>query len=156
MPQFDFGYWPGQIFWLLITFGVLYTLLATVFLPRVRGTLDAREDRISGDVGEARRLRDLAEADAKAAEAEMVEARANAHRTAAESKARSAAESSQRQAMLEAELSAKLAKAEVRIRGSRDEAMSHVRGIAEDTAKTIVEKLTGLPVGDSDGMTAEA
>ena len=42
MPQFDFGYWPGQIFWLLITFGVLYTLLTTWLLPRVRGTLDAR------------------------------------------------------------------------------------------------------------------
>jgi F-type H+-transporting ATPase subunit b len=143
MPQFDFGYWPGQIFWLLITFAVLYTLLAKVFLPRVRGTLDAREDRIAGDIGEARRLRDLAEADAKAAEAEMTEARARAHRTAAESKAKSAVEALQQQTLLEAELGGKLAKAEIRIRASRDEAMSHVRGIAEDTAKAIVEKLTG-------------
>jgi F-type H+-transporting ATPase subunit b len=154
MPQFDFGYWPGQIFWLLITFGVLYTLLTTWLLPRVRGTLDAREDRISGDVQEARRLRDLAEADAKAAEAQMVEARAHAHRTATESKAKSMAEAAQRQALLEAELGEKLAKAEARIRATRDEAMGHVRGIAEDTAKTIVEKLTGLPVGDADGLVA--
>jgi F-type H+-transporting ATPase subunit b len=154
MPQFDFGYWPGQIFWLLITFGVLYTLLTTVLLPRVRGTLDAREDRISGDVQEARRLRDMAEADAKAAEAQMAEARAHAHRTATESKAKSVADAAQRQALLEAELGEKLAKAEIRIRATRDEAMGHVRGIAEDTAKTIVEKLTGLPVSDADGMTA--
>ncbi len=154
MPQFDFGYWPGQIFWLLITFGVLYTLLTTWLLPRVRGTLDAREDRIAGDIGEARRLRDLAETDAKIAEAEMVEARARSHRTATESKAKSAAEAAQRQALLEAELGEKLAKAEVRIRATRDEAMGHVRSIAEDTAKTIVEKLTGLAVSDADGMTA--
>jgi F-type H+-transporting ATPase subunit b len=56
--------------------------------------------------------------------------------------------------LLEAELGEKLAKAEARIRATRDEAMGHVRGIAEDTAKTIVEKLTGLPVGDADGLVA--
>ena len=94
----------------------------------------------------------MAEADAKVAEAEMVEARARSHRTATESKAKSAAEAAQRQALLEAELGEKLAKAEVRIRSTRDEAMTHVRGIAEDTAKTIVEKLTGLAVSDADGM----
>jgi F-type H+-transporting ATPase subunit b len=156
MPQFDFGYWPGQIFWLLVTFAVLYTLLTTWLLPRVRGTMDAREDRIAGDIQEARRLRDLAEADAKKAEAEMIDARASAHKTAADQKAKSGAESAQRKALLEAELSGKLAKAEIRIRASRDEAMSHVRGIAEDTASTIVEKLTGLPVSDADGLSAKA
>ena len=156
MPQFDFGYWPGQIFWLLVTFAVLYTLLTTWLLPRVRGTLDAREDRIAGDIKEARRLRGLAETDAAKAEAEMVEARASAHKTAADAKAKSAAEAAQRKTLLESELNGKLAKAEIRIRASRDEAMSHVRGIAEDTAGTIVEKLTGLPVGDADGLSAKA
>jgi F-type H+-transporting ATPase subunit b len=151
MPQFDFGYWPGQIFWLLITFGVLYAALAVVLIPRVRGTIDAREDRISGDVGEARRLRDQAEADARAADADLAEARARAHRTAADAKAKSAAEAVRRQALLEAELSGKLSKAEIRIRASRDEAMTHVRGIAEETAQAMVEKLT---VGSDLGLKA--
>lgn len=143
MPQFDFGYWPGQIIWLLITFAVLYVVLSTVILPRVRGTMDAREDQISGDIGEARRLRDLAEADAKAVEAQIAEARARAYRTAAEAKVKAAAEARQRQSLLEAELGERLARAEVRIRASRDEAMTNVKGIAEDTAAAIIEKLTG-------------
>ena len=143
MPQFDFGYWPGQIIWLLITFAILYGLLAAIFLPRVRGTINAREDRIAGDISEARRLRDLADADAQAAEAQMAEARASAHKTAADAKAKAAAEAVQRQALLEAELGGKLAKAEIRIRASRDEAMTSVQGIAEDAAKAIIAKLTG-------------
>jgi F-type H+-transporting ATPase subunit b len=155
MPQFDFGYWPGQIIWLLITFVVLYILLSAVILPRVRGTLDAREDRIAGDIGEARRLRDLAAADAKAAEGQIAEARARAHRTAAEAKAKAAAEARQRQTLLEAELGERLARAEVRIRASRDEAMGNVRGIAEDTAAAIVEKLTAV-ASDAAGHATKA
>jgi F-type H+-transporting ATPase subunit b len=150
MPQFDFGFWPGQIFWLLIIFAGLYGVLAWSLLPRVRATINAREDRISGDVGEARRLRDLAEADARAAEAQLAEARARAHKTAADAKAKAAAEALQRQALLEAELNARLAKAEVRIRASRDEAMTHVRGIAEDTSQAIILKLTGLEAASPD------
>jgi F-type H+-transporting ATPase subunit b len=147
MPQFDFGYWPGQIFWLLVTFGVLYVVLSRVLLPRVRGTLNAREDRIAGDLKEARRLRDVAEADARAAEAELNEARARAHRTAADARAKAATEASLSQSKLEADLSARLAKAEVRIREARDEAMSHVTAIADDTAKAIVSKLIGADAG---------
>jgi F-type H+-transporting ATPase subunit b len=145
LPQFDLAQWPGQIVWMLIVFGVMLFLFAKVFVPKVGGTIDAREDRIAGDIGEARRLRDQAETDAKAAEAEMNEARAHAHRTAAEAKAKSGAESAKRGAALEAELNAKLSKAETRIRASRDEAMSHVRAIAADTAGAIVGKLTGVP-----------
>jgi len=152
MPQFEFAFWPGQIIWLLITFAVLYGLLSRVFLPRVRSTLDDREDRISGDIAEARRLRDLADADAKAAEAELNEARARAARVAGEAKTKASAEAAVRQGKLEAELQAKLAKAEARIREARDEAMSHVQGIAEETASAMVDKLTA----DASGVAAKA
>jgi F-type H+-transporting ATPase subunit b len=144
MPQFDFAFWPGQIFWLLVTFGVLYALLSSVFLPRVRGTIDMREDRIAGDLKEARRLRDAADADARAAEAELAEARARAHRLAQEARAKAQSEAARSQSKLEADLGARLGKAEARIRAARDEAMSHVSAIAEGTAQEMVSKLSGL------------
>ena len=143
LPQLQFEYWPGQIVWLLIVFAVLYFLLSKVFLPNVRGTLETRRGKIAGDMEEARRLRDQAEAESRAAEAEMAEARARAQRTAAEAKAKSNAEAAQRQAALEAELGERLSVAEARIRTSRDQAMSQVRVIAADTAAAIAEKLTG-------------
>jgi F-type H+-transporting ATPase subunit b len=145
LPQLRYEYWPGQIAWLLVIFAVLYVLLSKVFLPRVGGAMDARDQKIAGDMGEARALRDQAEVEAKAAESEMNEARAKAGRTAAEAKARSAAEAAERQGALEAELNEKLAAAEARIRASRDEAMGQVRGIAAETAAAIAEKLTGKP-----------
>jgi F-type H+-transporting ATPase subunit b len=145
LPQLQFQHWPGQIVWLLVIFAVLYVLLSRLFLPRVGGAMEARDAKISGDMAEARSLRDQADAEARAAEAEMNDARAKANRTAAEAKARSAAEAAERQAAQEAELNEKLTAAETRIRASRDKAMGQVRGIAADTAAAIAEKLTGVP-----------
>ncbi len=150
LPQLQFEHWPGQIVWLLVIFAVLYVLLSKVFLPKVGGTLQARDGKIADDMAEARRLRDEAEVDARAADAEVAEARARAGRTASESKAKSAAEAAERQASLETELNAKLAEAETRIRASRDQAMGQVRGIAADTAAAIAEKLTGVAASDAE------
>ena len=150
MPQLDFAAWPGQIIWLLVVFAVLYVVLSRTLLPRVGATLQTRSERISGDMAEARRLRDEAEAEAEGVHAQMAEARARAQRTAAEAKAKSAAEAAVRQAALETELGGRLAEAETRIRATRDQAMGQVRGIAVDTAGVIAEKLIGRSPSSAD------
>ncbi len=150
MPQLDFAAWPGQIAWLLIIFAVLYFVLSRTLLPRVGETLQTRRDRISGDMAEARRLRDEAEAQAEGVHAQMAEARARAHRTATDAKAKAAAEAATQQALLEAELSGKLTAAETRIRAARDQSMSQVNGIALDTAATMTEKLSGQAASSDD------
>ncbi len=144
LPQFDLSWWPGQMVWMLIIFGVMFVLFAKVFVPRVGGTIEGREGQIAGDIAQARRLKDEAEAQAAAAAAETAAARARAQRMAAEAKAKAQAAAAARQAKEEAKLNEKLAAAEAQITAARDEAMTHVEGIASDTAKAIVEKLTGL------------
>lgn len=143
LPQFNPVWWPGQAVWFLIIFAVIYVLMAKVFVPRVGGTISDREDRISGDIGQARKLKEEAERQAAEAAAETAQARARAQKLAAEAKARVAAEAAARQATEEARLNENLAAAEAAISASRDQAMSHVRSIAADTAQAIVTKLTG-------------
>ena len=144
LPQFRFEYWGGQIVWLLVLFALLYTLLARVFIPRLRRVKDQREQAITGAVEEARRVRAEADAQAAAAHADMSEARAKAQAAAADAKARANHEAGERQRAQETELNARLAEAELRIRASRDAAMGSVREVAADTAAAIVERLTGL------------
>ncbi len=146
MPQFEIALWPGQIFWLAITFGFLYLMMSLVFVPRIRSAVDARHERIGGDMAEARRLRDEAELQAEIARAQINEARARAQRTAVDAKGRAAAEAAARQAALEAELHERLSAAEARIRVSRGLAMAEVAGIAEDTAGVLTQALSGLAV----------
>jgi F-type H+-transporting ATPase subunit b len=143
LPQFDIGQWPGQMVWMLIIFGILFLLFRYVFVPKVGGTIAAREDTIGGDIKEARRLRDEAEVQAKAAADEVAQARARAQRFAADAKAAANAEAERRQGEEEARLAQVLGEAEARIGAARAEAMTHVRGIAAEAAEAIVARLTG-------------
>jgi F-type H+-transporting ATPase subunit b len=153
LPQFDPQWWAGQMVWMLIIFGVMFILFSKVFVPKVGKAMDDREDRISGDIGAARRLKDEADAQAAAAAAETAVARAAAQKLALDAKAKAHAEAAQREALEEARLGETLAKAETQILATRDQAMTHVRDIASETAAAIVDKLTGA-VATSDELTA--
>jgi len=150
LPQFQFEHWGGQVVWLLLIFAVLYTLLATVFVPRLRRILDNRAQTIAEAVEQARTVQAEAEAQAKAAQAEIDDARAQARQLAAEAKAKAAAELARSQAAEDDRLKTQMADAEARIRALRDQAMANVGGIASETAQAIVEKLTGEKVSAKD------
>jgi F-type H+-transporting ATPase subunit b len=143
LPQFQVEHWGNQIIWLLIVFAILYTLLAKVFVPRLRGIQDTRAKTIADAVEQARRVQAEADAQAAAAKAEIAEARAQARRFAADAKAKAQAELTASQAAEDQRLNAELEKAEARIRAMRDLAMANVGQIAAETAEAIVAKLTG-------------
>jgi F-type H+-transporting ATPase subunit b len=143
LPQFDAQWWPGQIVWFLIIFVTMLVFVRVFAAPRVGGTIEARADKISGDIADARRLKDEAEAQAAAAAAETAQARAAAQRVAAEARAKAQTEVSARLAEEEAKLAEKGAIAEARIAKARDAAMANVTAIAADAAGAIVGKLTG-------------
>jgi F-type H+-transporting ATPase subunit b len=56
MPQFDTTTFAGQIFWLVLSFGLLYFLVSRVILPKFISIVDHREDRISHDIRAAKDL----------------------------------------------------------------------------------------------------
>ena len=144
LPQFDVTQWPGQMVWILFIFGVLYLLFSRVFVPAVGGTISSREDKIAGDIGDARRARDAANAEVAAAAGELEAARAKAQRVAAEAQAQAKAAAAERQAQEEAKLAETLAAADARIAAARTEAMTHVREIAVDTAQAMIARLSGV------------
>jgi len=143
LPQFDFGWWPGEIVWMLLIFGVLYLLFSRVFVPRIGNTISDREDRIAGDIGDARRMKSEAEAEAESSAAELAQARAVVQKRVLDARSRMQADSAARTALEDVKLAEILAKAEIRITATRDAAMAHVQGIADEAARLIVDKLVG-------------
>ncbi|MBW8814923.1 MAG: hypothetical protein JF588_16000 [Caulobacterales bacterium] len=143
LPQFDFHWWPGQIAWFLIIFFGVMAFMRFFAVPKVGGTIEAREGKIAGDIADARRMKDEADAQAQAAAVEAAKARAGAQKVAAEARAKAQAEIAARLAQEEAKLAATGAEAEARIAKAREAAMANVAGIAADTAQAIVTKLTG-------------
>jgi len=124
-------------------------LMAKVALPRLGGIIDDRQNRISGDIAEAGKLKAESEAAVAAYEKALAEARARAQVIAAETRDKQAAEAETSRKALEEQLNAKLAEAEKTIASTKQKAMTEVRGIATDAAKTIVERLIGKAPADA-------
>ena len=154
LPQFEFEHWFGQIVYLIILFGLLYWLMAKVFVPRLRGVIDQRAATISDAVSAARKVQSEAAGQAEAAKAEVEAARAASRSTAAAAKARVTDAANARAAAEEAVVNARIVEAESAIAKTRDAAMTNVGAIASDTASAIVERLTGKAPSASEAAAA--
>jgi len=62
MPQFDPSTFSPQIFWLIVCFGFLFTLMAWVLVPRLSKVIETREKRIQEDLARAQDLLEEIEA----------------------------------------------------------------------------------------------
>lgn len=141
LPQFDLSSWNSQIFWLVVTFGTLYFVLARFVLPRIGGTISERSDRIADDLDAASRAQKEAELAAKAYERVMADAKAKAHNIAETTRKSVDDEIGAEVASAEEEFARRQASADERIANVRSEALSHLDAIAIDTAKAIAEKI---------------
>ena len=150
LPQFETDHWFGQAVYLLFLFAILYVLIAKVFAPRLRRVLDERAETISGAVAAARQVQAEAADQAAAAKADLDKARAESRSLAAAAKQRVADDANARLAAEEAVVNGRIVEAETAIAASRDAAMTHVAGIASDTASALVERLTGKAPAKAD------
>ncbi|PWE17641.1 F0F1 ATP synthase subunit B' [Marinicauda salina] len=153
-PPFDPTYFASQLFWLAISFAVLYLLLSRWILPRIGGAIEERRDRIADDLDAAANMKAQADEAVREYEKSLADARAKAHSVAAEAKAESDRKIAEELAEVDADLDAKQAEAEGRIRESRDAALSEVRGIAATAAAAAVERLSGVEIAETDAQKA--
>ena len=58
MPQLNPEFWISQIFWLIITFGTLYVLLANFILPKISKNLETRKSQIVENITAAEKQRE--------------------------------------------------------------------------------------------------
>lgn len=148
-PPFQAQNFASQLVWLAIAFVLLYVLMAKLALPRVGAAIETRQKRIDDDIAEAGRLKQDSDAAIAAYEKALADARAGAQTIAGEMRERQAAEAETTRKRLEDQLNAKLADAEKSIAATKEAAMRNVRGIAEDAARAIVERLIGKAPNDS-------
>jgi len=148
-PPFQSENFASQLFWLAITFVLLYVLMAKLALPRVGSIIDARQKRIADDVAEASRLKTESDAAVATYEKALADARSRAQVIANETRERQQAQADERHKTLEKDLNAKLAEAEKTISATKQAAMSNVRTIAEDATRAIVERLIGEAPNES-------
>ncbi len=156
LPQLDARTYPSQIFWLLVSFFLLYWLLKTKAIPRIADILETRQDRIGADLDRAARLRAEAEAALKKHDATIAEAQAKAQQRLREAQERIAAELARHQAELDAELARKLKDAEARIEAAKKAALAEIATVAAEVAQAATQRLAGLEIAPEEARAAVA
>jgi F-type H+-transporting ATPase subunit b len=155
-PPFESQHFPSQVFWLAVTFILLYLLMSRIALPRIGSIFAARAKRISDDLAAANRFKEQSEAANTAYQKSLADARARAQGIAADTREQQAAQAAATNKKLEAQLHEKLAAAEQSIAATRNAAMANVGSIATETAAAIVERLIGTAPAPGDVTAAVA
>lgn len=145
MPQLDFATFPTQLFWLVVTFIILYVVMKWLALPRVAATMEARRNRLDADLARAEELKAKAEEVMAAYQKALAEARAEAQARTRETIDRLAADAAERQQRLNEALAHRIAAAEREIAAAKQQALSEMREIAIEVGRSITEKFTGSP-----------
>jgi len=151
MPQLDQTWsYPSQIFWLIITFGLLYLLCWKILLPGIEKILNERQERVNADVRRAAELKEQAEK--TLADYEVAVAKANAEAQAVIRQA--ATDISEDNAKAGQALADQLAKradeATQRIEAAKADAMSNIWPTVSETAVAASGRLMGKTLSAKD------
>lgn len=156
LPQLNPANFPTQIFWLALTFGVLYYLMSKKALPRVAEVLEARQERISRDLAKAAQLKEEAEAILAQVEKSLAGARSQAQGVIAEASAEIEANNQARQAQLNADISERLRNAEASIAAAKEQALANIRAESTGIVRDITGRLAGVEVDQAQADAAVA
>lgn len=143
MPQLEVSTFVPQLFWLAVTFVLLYFLMAKLGLPRIGSLIEARRKRIDDDLAQAAQLKSEAEAAMAAYQQMLATARAQAQATVKETTDRLATEAAERQRHAGEILAQQTAAAEREIVAAKERAIAGMHDIAVEVGRSITEKVMG-------------
>jgi F-type H+-transporting ATPase subunit b len=150
MPQLDPSLFATQLFWLFVTFMVLFLIAWKVALPRIADVLNARQNRIDSDLERAQTLKSEAEDVLSAYEKALAEATAEAQDIHRQNLQELAAERTRRQEELARRLSGQTRDAESRISAERQRAVDNIREATLDVVRSAAARLIGGTVAEAD------
>ena len=143
MPQFNLANFPSQIFWLVVSFAVLYFLVSTLVLPRIGKIVESREGKIQGDLDAAQKANDAARIAAAEQEKALSEARTQASGVVREATEKAAQHTTAKLHELGDKLAATISEAELRIAEQRTQAIAGLSGMSSEIASAVLSKLVG-------------
>lgn len=148
MPQISqiVATYASQIFWLLITFGLLYFVVGRGMVTRVVATTDARDARIAGDLAAAETARAQADRTEEAWRVEMDAARAAAQRDTAAAKAQAAQSAEAQVRSADAGLAERMNHHDLAIANAKAQALSNINAMSAEATRELVSKIAGIDV----------
>lgn len=144
LPQLDTSTYPSQLFWLAVTFAILYFIFSRRSLPEISGVLENRQQHIQSDLETAEKLKNDAEKAQNAYETSLKEARAGAgkavHDVQEKLKAKAEKQSDSFRVKAEKDIQAM----EERLQKVKEGAMDDMNTIAAEVASEAARKIVGI------------
>jgi F-type H+-transporting ATPase subunit b len=144
----------SQLFWLALVLGFIYFVIARGMVPKIQATVDQRDQRIADDLAAAERAKTDADATEEAYRQKMDESRAEAMKRTNAAKQEGALATEKRLAKADKSIQDKAAKAEAKVRESREAALANLEGVAAELAQDIVGKVASVSVSKDEATKA--
>jgi F-type H+-transporting ATPase subunit b len=148
--------YASQLFWLAIFFGAIFLIVGLGMVPKIQGTVDARDSRIAADLQAAQGARTAADALEEQHRLATERSRAEGARLAAEAKAEAARATEVRVAAADQATGARLEEAHQRIAQARVAAMGEIETVAAEAAGAMVQRVAGLTIDPAAARAAVA
>ena len=149
MPQLNPEFWISQIFWLTLTFGILYVVLSKLLLPKISANLELRKSQIQENIEAAEKQRSNSESKIKEYDDIILKSKIEANNIFKESREKVIKDINLKKEVLDKQIGEEIKKAEKEINVLKKSAPEKINKIAIETSSEILKKLIGADVNNS-------
>ena len=149
MPQLDPEFWISQIFWLTLTFGILYIILSKLILPKISANLELRKSQIQENIEAAEKQRESSETKLKEFNDIVLKSKIEAKNIFKDARDKALKEINSKKNTLDKQIDEELKKAENEIANLKKNAPEKINKIAIETSTDLLKKLIGVEVNNS-------
>ena len=149
MPQLNPEFWISQIFWLTLTFGVLYIVLSKLILPKISANLELRKSQIQENIEAAEKHRENSESKLKEFENIIQKSKLNGKNIFKDARDKIFKDINSKKEILDKQIDDEIKKVEQEIVALKKSAPEKINKIAIETSSELVKKLIGAEVNNS-------
>ena len=149
MPQLNPEFWISQIFWLTLTFGILYIVLSKLILPKISDNLESRKSQILENIEAAEKQRQNSEEKLKEYEEIVSKSKMEAKSIFNQAREKALKDISAKKEVLDKQIDEEISKAEQEIKELQSGAAEKINKIAIETSSELIQKLIGAEVNNS-------
>ena len=149
MPQLDPEFWFSQIFWLVITFGILYLVLSKIILPKISDNLETRKSQVLENLELAEEQRNESETKLKEFDNIILKSKIEAKNLFNESRKKLLDDINSKRQKLEKEIDKEVKIVEAEIDELKKKSPEKINKIAIETSADLINQLIGVNVNNS-------
>ena len=149
MPQLNPEFWISQIFWLTLTFGILYVVLSKLILPKISANLELRKSQIQENIEAAEKQRKDSESKLKEYEEIIIKSKSEAKNIFKETREKTIKDINSKREVLEKQIDEEINKAEKEINELKKTAPEKINQIAIETSSEILKNLMSTEINNS-------